>query len=388
MKVVVAPDSFKGSLSSQEVSEAIKKGILLYDNNTSVTTVPMADGGEGTVEAIINNNNGEIIKLEVNDPLMRPVEGFYGKFDDTAIIEMAAASGLPLLTEEEKNPLIASSYGTGQLIKDALDKGAKSIIMAIGGSATNDGGLGLLKALGVKFLDQNRKEIGEGGGSLSKLASIDASGLDSRIKDTSISVACDVDNPLCGLNGASHVFGPQKGATPEMILELDKNLENLAKVSTSAMSVDNQDIPGAGAAGGLGFALITFLNAELKKGIEIVIEETNLKDALKGADLVITGEGQIDFQTAFGKTPFGVAQAASEQNIPVIALCGQLGDRYEELFNKGFVSIYSISNKPMTLLESMNNTEQLLINQTENIMRTFAYNNVPYKEEVYQYEGV
>lgn len=373
MKVVVAPDSFKGSLSSKEVSEAIKKGILLYDQEASVTTVPMADGGEGTVDAIINNNEGQMITLPVHDPLMRIIEGFYGKFDDTAVIEMAAASGLPLLEDEERNPLLASSFGTGELIKDALDKGCQTIIMAIGGSATNDGGMGMLKALGVKFYDQNRQEIGEGGGALADIASIDTSGLDPRIQGTQITVACDVDNPLCGLNGASHIFGPQKGATPDMVLELDKNLINLAKVSSNALEIDHQNEPGAGAAGGLGFALISYLNAELKKGIDIVIEKANLRNALKDADLVITGEGQIDYQTAFGKTPFGVAQAAAEQDIPVVALCGQLGDRYEELFNKGFLSIFSILNAPMSLKESMNQTEELLISQTQNILRTFHY---------------
>lgn len=371
MKIAIAPDSFKGSLTAMQVANAINRGIKKVDEQIETILIPMADGGEGTVQSLIDATGGEIVTVTVKNPLLKPINAFYGILGDgkTAIIEMASASGLPLLSIDERNPLKTTTFGTGELIKDALDKGCRKIIIGLGGSATNDGGSGMIIALGAKLLDGNGSEIGFGGESLSKLHTIDLSGFDKRIAECQFIAACDVTNPLCGEQGASAVYGPQKGATPNDVKLLDTNLLHFANKIFAQLNKQVKDMPGAGAAGGLGAGVVAFLNAKLEKGIEIIIMITQLSEKIKNCDLIITGEGMIDFQTAFGKTPFGVAQAAKKYNIPVIAIAGGLGKDYETLYNKGFDGIFSIVNKPMTLEEAMTNGEILVEKSTENIIR-------------------
>ncbi len=382
MRIAIAPDSYKGSLTARQVAEAMERGIKKADPEIETVLIPMADGGEGTVQSLVDAVGGKIVECVVNDPLMREISAFYGILNDgnTAIIELAQASGLPLLSENERNPLFTTTYGTGQLIKDALDRGCRTLIIGLGGSATNDAGCGMVQALGARMLDSEGNDIGFGGGALKKLQRIDLSGFDSRIYDSRIFGACDVTNPLCGENGASVVFGPQKGADFEAIAILDKNLDWFSEVIKSQLGKDIKDLSGAGAAGGLGGGVVAFLNGELKKGIDLVIEFTDLEEKIKGSDLVITGEGMIDFQTAFGKTPFGVAQVAKEQNIPVIAIAGSLGKDYESLYQKGFDGIFSIVSKPMTLEEAMGNAAYLIEMATENIVRSLLAWRIPEKE--------
>ena len=377
MKIIIAPDSYKGSLSAKAVAECIERGIKKIYKKAHIVKIPMADGGEGTVQSLVDGTNGKIIKLKVKGPLLREVDAFYGILGDgkTAIIEMAAASGLPLISNEERNPLKTTTYGTGQLIKSALDMGCRKIIIGIGGSSTNDGGTGMLSALGVKFLDQRGNDIGLGGESLANLYTVDVRDMDPRIKESIIIAACDVDNPLCGLNGAAHIFGPQKGADEKMIEILDENLSNFSEVIKRDLGIEIKDIPGSGAAGGLGGGLLAFFNAKLKRGIDIVIETTNLQENIKDADLVITGEGMIDYQTAFGKTPFGVAKVAQKYNVPVIAIAGGIGKDAESLYDKGFNSIFSIVDKPMQLEDAIEDAGILLEKTTERIMRTLKINN-------------
>ena len=371
MKIVIAPDSFKSSLTARQVAESIERGIRKVEKNIHIEKVPMADGGEGTVQSLVDATNGRMVYTKVFDPLMREIEAFYGILGDgsTAIIEMSAASGLPLISKEEKNPLITTTYGTGQLFMHALNQGCRSFIIGIGGSATNDGGVGMMKALGIRFINSEGQDIGFGGGELDKIHTIDTSGLDNRILDCSITVACDVDNPLCGLRGASRVFGPQKGATEEMVEVLDNNLSHYAEIIKSQLGISIIDVPGAGAAGGLGGGLMAFLKAKLRRGIDIVIDATGLEESIKGAALVITGEGSIDYQTQFGKTPYGVAMVAKKYGIPVIAIAGSIGKDAYALYEKGFNSIFSIVDKPMTLEEAIENSEVLLENTAERIMR-------------------
>jgi glycerate 2-kinase len=376
VKIIIAPDSYKGSLTAKEVSDSIERGIRKVYSDAQIEKVPMADGGEGTVQSLVDGTGGRIIKVRVKDPLLRDVDSFYGILGDgkTAVIEMAAASGLPLISEDEQNPMKTTTYGTGELIKHALDKGCTNIIIGIGGSATNDGGAGMVKALGVKLLDKKNEDVGFGGGSLEKIHSIDISGMDPSIKDCKVIAACDVDNPLCGPSGASYVFGPQKGADEEMVRLLDRNLANYAQVVKKDLGIDIMDLPGSGAAGGLGGGLMAFLNANLKRGIDIVIETTRLEEKMKDADLVITGEGMIDFQTAFGKTPFGVAKIAKSYGIPIIAIAGGIGADAESLYEKGFDSIFSIVPKPIPLKESMSEGSTLLEKAAERVMRAVKIN--------------
>lgn len=374
MKIVIAPDSFKGSLTALEVATSIEKGIKKVDQRIETFIVPMADGGEGTVQSLIDATGGKIIDCVVHDPLFRKVQSFYGIMGDgvTAVIEMAAASGLPLLQIEERNPLLTSTFGTGELIKDALDRGCRNFIIGLGGSSTNDGGCGMAQALGVKFLDKEGQELVMSGGQLSKIASIDFSGIDQRIKEAQFVAACDVENPLCGPKGASEVYGRQKGATEEDVITLNNGLNHFAELIDYHLKLAIKDIPGAGAAGGLGAGVLIFLNAKLQPGIEIVTQATGLADKMEGADLVITGEGRIDAQTAFGKTPFGVAQIAKEKKIPLIVLAGSLGDGYQTLYEKGFGGIFSIIDKPMELQEAIDNAGVLLENAAENVIRLWA----------------
>lgn len=379
MKVVIAADSFKGSLTAQEANGCIEKGFRKVFSNIEIVNVPMADGGEGTVQSLVDGTGGRIVRVKVKGPLMKEVEAFYGILGDgkTAVIEMAAASGLPLIKLEERNPLRSTTYGTGQLIKHALDSGCRELIIGIGGSATNDGGAGMLQALGVKLLDKEGLEIGFGGGELGRLNSIDLSTLDERIKYCSIVAACDVDNPLCGPRGASFIFGPQKGADENMARMLDKYLFHYANIIERDLGVHIKDVPGAGAAGGLGGGLMAFLGAKLKPGVDIVIDATKLDEKLESADLAITGEGMIDYQTQFGKTPYGVAKIAKKYNVPVIAIAGGIGRDAEALYDKGFHSIFSLVDKPMSLEQAIEGSEQLLESAAERIARLI---NIYYKK--------
>ncbi len=371
MNILIAPDSFKDSLSAQKAGEAIYNGITSMPGEWNIQILPMADGGEGTVDALINATNGNLHYTEVYDPLMRKVRAKYGILGDgkTAVIEMAAASGIELLNSEERNPWITSSFGTGQLISAALDKGCNRIIMGIGGSATNDGGIGMAQALGVIFLDKNGKPVGHGGGELSKINRIEVQGMDPRITDCEIDIACDVTNPLTGLNGASMIYAPQKGADKEMVQKLDTNLKHFAKLVKEQLNKDVDTIPGAGAAGGLGAGFLAFTQAVLKPGFEIVRRETKLDDHIQWADLVITGEGKIDFQTQFGKTPMGVARVAKKYDKPVIAIAGTLGEGYQELYFLGFDSIVSIIDKPMSLQEALITAPQLLERSARSVIQ-------------------
>lgn len=371
MKILIAPDSFKENLSAKEVAQAIERGIKRVDENIQTLIVPMADGGEGTVESLVEATDGQIINVKVKDPLMRDIDSYYGVLGDrkTAVIEMAAASGLALLEKDERNPMDTTSFGTGQLIKYAIEEGYKDIIIGIGGSATNDGGAGMLMALGVKLLDANGEDIGLGAKGLGKLKSIDLYNFHEDIKDCNFVVACDVDNPLVGKRGASYVFGPQKGADEHMVKILDANLENFGKVVEDTLGISLLQYPGAGAAGGMGAALLAFLDAVLERGIDIVIEATQLERKIMDSNLVITGEGKIDGQTQFGKTPYGIATLAKKYNKPVIAIAGGIGEDASVLYEKGIDSIFSIVNKPMTLEEAMVHGESLLEDTAERIIR-------------------
>ncbi len=371
MKIVIAPDSYKGSLSALEVGKAMRQGILKVNPAIETILVPMADGGEGTVQSLIDASGGKIIEITVHDPLYRKINAFYGIMGDskTAVIEMAAASGLPLFRPEERNPLKTTTYGTGELIEDAIKNGCSKVILGLGGSATNDGGIGMAQALGVQFFDKKGNKIGLGGGELSKIESIDLSKVNHKIYETEFIAACDVDNPLCGINGASHVYGRQKGASEQEVISLDKGLEHFAEVAEKQFNLNYKDYPGAGAAGGLGYAVMLFLKGKLERGIDIVCLITGLAEKMEGADLVITGEGRIDSQTAFGKTPFGVAQIAKHKNIPVVALAGSLGENYKSLYNKGFDGIFCLIDKPMSLEEAIDNSKELIENATESIVR-------------------
>jgi glycerate kinase len=376
MKIVIAPDSFKGGLTALKVAEAIQKGIKNVDENIETIIVPMADGGEGTVQSLIDASGGKIIELTVHDPLFRKIKSFYGIMGngETAVIEMSAASGLPLLKPSERNPLKTTSYGIGELIKDALKRGCKKFIIGLGGSATNDGGCGMAQALGVKFFDGDGNELGMGGGELSKIKSIDFSELDNRIMKAEFLAACDVDNPLCGEKGASEVYGRQKGASDDDVITLDRGLNHFAQIVKQQLNLDIKDVPGAGAAGGLGAGVMIFLQAKLQRGVEIVVKITHLAEKMAGADLVITGEGRIDFQTAFGKTPYGVAQIAKERNIPLIGFAGSLGEGYKTLYDNGFDGIFSIIDKPMSLQDAIDNASLLLENAAENIIGLWIKN--------------
>lgn len=369
MKIVIAPDSFKESLTSFEVATCIEEGFREILPDAEYVKVPIADGGEGTVEALVAATGGRLIEEFVTGPLGEPVKAVYGIMGDncTAVIEMASASGLALVPKDLRNPLKTTSYGTGELIGHALDAGMRKFIIGIGGSATNDAGIGMLQALGARFVDCQDKEIGHGGGSLAKLARIECEDLDSRLRDSQVLVACDVNNPLTGPHGASHVFGPQKGANPKMVEELDKNLLHFASVVDRDLDRQVAEIPGAGAAGGMGAALLVFLNAELKSGIEIVIDAIGLEAAIAGADLVITGEGRIDGQSVHGKAPVGVARLASKHGLPVIGFAGSLGEGAEQLKECGVSALFSVVNGPCDLSEAISSAADNLKGLSKNV---------------------
>ncbi len=362
MRIVIAPDSYKGSLSAAKVARAMRVGVLKIFPDAEVFEAPIADGGEGTVESLVVATGGRTVGETVEGPLGEPVQSFWGILGDghTAVIEMAAASGLPLIPVEKRNPGIASSYGTGQLIKSALDYGFRKFIMGIGGSATNDGGAGMAQALGAKFLDCRGKELPKGGGALSCLAAIDIGSLDPRLKESEIVVACDVDNPLYGPRGASAVYGPQKGATPEMVLELDAALKNFSEIASQATGRHIADLPGAGAAGGMGSGLLFFTPAILRSGVEIVFEAVGLASLIQNSDFVITGEGMTDYQTAFGKAPAGVGKIARQFNKVAICVSGGLGQGADDILEHGINAVISITPRPMILEECMKSAEVLV----------------------------
>lgn len=356
MKIVIAPDSFKESMTAMEVSLAIEAGLQeVLDNNVTYVKVPMADGGEGTVQSLVDATGGSIQEVSVTGPLGNQVTAMYGLLGDgkTAVIEMASASGIHLVPVEKRDPVITTTLGTGELMLAALDKGVNRLIIGIGGSATNDGGAGMLQALGVKLLDDAGEIIPLGGGGLSRLAKIDVSGIDKRFCKVKVEVACDVDNPLTGPKGASAIYGPQKGATEKQIGELDKNLAHFAEVISRDVGMDIEHTPGAGAAGGLGAALLAFLDAELKRGGELVVDAVGLREHVQDADVVITGEGGINHQTIHGKTPICVAKAAKEYNVPVIALAGSLTNDYSNVYEAGIDAVFSIVPGPVTLEEAL-----------------------------------
>ncbi|MCI4130181.1 glycerate kinase [Bacillus haynesii] len=344
MKIVIAPDSFKESMTSLEAARSIEKGFKAVLSDAEYVNIPVADGGEGTVQALVDATGGDIVYQTVTGPLGKPVKAAYGLLGDgkTAVIEMAEASGLHLVPPGQRNPLLTTTRGTGELILDAAEKGVSTIIIGLGGSATNDGGAGMAAALGAKFLNRDGEEIENGGGALAEIAKIDVSGLNPKLKHIQFEAACDVDNPLTGPRGASAVFGPQKGANSEMTALLDQNLKHYAAAVKAELGCEIDSIPGAGAAGGLGAGLCAFLNAELKSGVDIVLDTLSFSERIKGADLVITGEGKIDGQTVGGKTPAGVAKRARSENIPVIAFAGSLGEGCELVYDIGICALFSI----------------------------------------------
>ena len=362
MKVVIAPDSYKGCLSALEVAKAMERGVLSVFPSAEVRKIPIADGGEGTVAALVMATNGQLRQTEVTDPLGNKIIAHWGVLGDgrTAVIEMAAASGLPLVPKEKRDPRVTTTYGTGELIKAALAEGLAKIIIGIGGSATNDGGTGMARALGVRFLDAAGQEVAAGGGSLAEICQIDTTGLDPRLKNTEIVVACDVDNPLCGTRGASAVFGPQKGATPEMVQQLDAGLAKYASCARQATGRDVAEKAGAGAAGGLGAGLMFFTPAQLKPGVEIVLDAVGFSDIVRDADFVITGEGRTDFQTAFGKAPVGVAKVAKTHGVPVFCISGGLGEGADDVLAQGIDAVMSICDRPLSLEECMAAGAQLI----------------------------
>jgi len=374
MKIVIAPDSYKGSLTAKEACDAMKRGVLKAVPDAEVVTVPMSDGGEGTTRSMVDSLGGTMIECEVRNPLGIPTTARYGILSDgTAVIEMAEASGLTLIDREERDPMKSTTYGTGEMIKDALDRGCRNFIIGIGGSATNDGGAGMAQALGYLLLDMSGRQIPFGGAGLAEIETIDGSQADPRIGESRFTVACDVDNPLCGENGASNVFGPQKGATPEMIAVLDKNLSRFADIIERALGIRVKDVPGAGAAGGLGAGMLAFLHASLKRGVNIVIEAVRLKDQLAGADLVITGEGSCDFQTVNGKTPCGVAKTAQEQGVPAIIITGQIGKGAEALYRYGVIGIFTLVNGPVSLDHAIEHAGSLAEEAAERIAHCFSF---------------
>jgi glycerate kinase len=373
MKIVIAPDSFKDSLSAQGVADAIALGLAQVWPDAQLIKCPMADGGEGTVESILAACEGQQRRTLVRGPLGAMVEAAWGWLPQshTAIIEMAEASGLQLVPVAQRDACISSTFGTGQLIHAALDAGAQRVILAIGGSATNDGGAGAMQALGVKLLDAQGQALSPGGLALAQLARVDLSEIDPRLAQVRFDIAADVNNPLCGPHGASAIFGPQKGASPAQVEQLDRALGHFADHCAQALKHDVRDEPGSGAAGGLGFAAKAFLGAQFKAGVEVVAELVGLADAVAGADLVITGEGRFDAQTLRGKTPFGVARVAREHGVPVIVIAGTLGDGYQALYEHGIDAAFALASGPMTLEQACAEAPRLLRERATDVARVW-----------------
>lgn len=374
-KYVVAPDSFKESMTAKEVCDAMEKGIKEADSAAEVIKVPMADGGEGTVDSLVDATQGQRVIVEVTGPLGNKISAYYGILGNgtTAVIEMAKASGLEIVEKKKRNPMITTTFGTGELIRDALDHNVKEIIIGLGGSSTNDGGSGMAQALGEKLLDQNNHQIPFGGGNLDKLDKIDISNLDSRLQDVKIILASDVTNPLIGKDGASRVFGPQKGATPEMVEKLENNLQHYAKIVKRDLNKEVALVSGAGAAGGLGAGLIAFTTCEMRRGVDLAIEVTKLEEKIRDADYVFTGEGGTDFQTKFGKTPYGVAKLGKKYHKPVISLAGYLGEGIDSLYSEGFTAIFGIIPGACDLSTALKNGPSNVARTTENIVRLLNF---------------
>lgn len=368
MKIVIAPDSFKESMTALEAAKAIEEGFKHVLPEAEYVKVPMADGGEGTVQSIIDATGGTLKELTVTGPLGKPVKAFYGLSGDKkiAVIEMAASSGLDKVDPKDKNPLLTTTYGFGELIKDALNEGVEEILLGIGGSATNDGGAGMIMSLGGKLLDANKEPISPTGQGLKDLYSIDISGIHPRVSEVSIRVACDVDNPLTGKQGASHIYGPQKGGTSEQINTLDENLSHFAQVIREYMDKDIEHTPGAGAAGGLGGGILAFLNGKLERGGDLLVDMLDLEEKIKGADLVITGEGGINHQTIFGKTPIAVSQVAKKYDVPTIAFAGCLNKGYDNIFDEGIHAAFSIIPEFSSIEEALSSGYKNLKNTSMN----------------------
>lgn len=373
MKFILAPDSFKGGMTAKEVATAMERGIRRVYPKAEYVQVPMADGGEGTVQSLVDATGGRLVTKTVTDPLGRNTDALFGILGDgkTAVVEMAAASGIQYVNDETKNPLITTTYGTGELIKYAIEENVDRIIIGIGGSATNDGGEGMAEALGVQFLDSGLHEIHRGGGFLDQLDHLDMSHVPDSVKKAKIVIASDVTNPLIGPNGASAVFGPQKGATPDMIHVLDKNLKHYAGIIKRDTGKDLANYPGAGAAGGLGAGLLAFTDAKMEKGIDIVVQVTGLKEKAKNADVVFTGEGGMDFQTQYGKTPCGVAQSVKEANpdVTVVAIAGNVEQNIDILYSKGIDAIFSSTPGPISLKKAIENGPYNITCLSENVAR-------------------
>ncbi|MFD1359069.1 glycerate kinase [Fictibacillus halophilus] len=373
MKIVIAPDSFKESMTAAEVCTAVEAGFRKVFGDAKYVHVPVGDGGEGTVQSVVDATDGRIVEVTATGPLGEKVDAFYGLTGDgrTAVIEMAAASGLHLVPREQRNPLVTTTRGTGELILDALDKKVERIVLGLGGSATNDGGAGMASALGVKFLDVNGEELRPGGEALGELLTIDVSDMDPRLKLVKVDVACDVTNPLSGPLGASAVFGPQKGATPEMVGVLDASLKRYAEAVERNLGMQVDELPGAGAAGGLGAGVVAFLDGKLQSGIDLVLDVIGFEDAVRGSDLVITGEGRIDSQTVHGKAPVGIAKRAKAVavDVPVVAIAGSIGPDYEAVFEHGIDAVFSVVNGVVSLEEALANGSVNVEKTAENIAR-------------------
>lgn len=373
MKIVIAPQALKGSLSAAETGHAIAQGVRAVYPEAELVVIPVADGGEGTTQALVDATNGRLLERSVTGPLGQPVQAFLGLMGDgaTAVIEMAASSGLPLVPTELRDPRIATTRGVGELIRSAFDEGYTRLIIGIGGSATNDGGAGMAQALGAQLLDAQGNELPGGGAALVHLARIETRRMDARLANCVCDVACDVNNPLCGPTGASAVYGPQKGATPEMVAELDAALAHYARIIERDLGKAVRDVPGAGAAGGLGAGLLAFLNATLRPGAQIVLEAVRLEEHLRMADLVITAEGRLDSQTAYGKSVGAVAALAKKYRLPVLAIAGGLGDNYQELYQLGIDGLAVLPSGPMTLTTAMQNAARLTSETTERALRLY-----------------
>ncbi len=372
MKVVIAPQSFKGSISALDAARAIEEGVLRVVPDAGTVLVPVADGGDGTLEALVEATGGEVRSTTVTGPIGKPVVAEWGALGDgqTAVIEMARTSGLAMLSLAERDPLRATTYGLGEVLREALDAGFRSFIVGIGGSATNDGGAGMAQALGVRLLDETGNDLPPGGAALADLRRIDVSGLDDRVMEARFSVACDVSNPLTGPEGASAVYGPQKGATPDLVEQLDAALKNFAKVVERDTGTSIDAVRGSGAAGGLGGGMMAFLGGSLRAGVDIVLDHVGLDGKLEGADLVITGEGRIDFQTVYNKAPIGVARRAKRRGIPVLAVCGSLGKGFEDVHAEGIDAAVSILTAPMTLDEASARAGELIADAVAEVMRS------------------
>lgn len=377
MKILVAPDSYKGSLTAIEVADVMEEGIKKACPMANVIKKPIADGGEGTVETILNAIGGSYQHLTVTGPTGKPIEAKFGILSDqyTAVIEIASASGLMTISAEDRNPLMTTSYGTGEIIKKALDKGCRKLVIGLGGSATNDGGVGMAQAVGIRFLDDYGREIGLGGERLTDIALIDVSGLDPRIQEAELVIASDVNNVLCGEDGASAVFAPQKGATPEMVDKLDRALQHLATVIKKQLDIDIANTKGAGAAGGLGAGLMAFLNAQMHSGIATVFEFTKIENDVKIADLIITGEGQTDQQSVFGKVPYGIGNLAQKYHKPVICISGSVTEGAEKLYDHGVKVVIGAVQSPMSLEDAIFNSKELVMKATERTMRAILIGN-------------